>query len=51
MRRRVEAFGERGVIDLAGLAGYFATVSMVLNVAHTPPEPGADVAPLPALPR
>lgn len=47
----VEAFGERGVVDLVGLVGYFATVSMVLNVAHTPPERAADVAPLPPLPR
>jgi 4-carboxymuconolactone decarboxylase len=47
----IEAFGERGVIDLVGLIGYFTTVSMVLNVAHTPPEPGAGVDPLPFLPR
>jgi 4-carboxymuconolactone decarboxylase len=50
-RACVEAFGERGVIDLVGLIGYFTTVSMVLNVAHTPPEPGAGVEPLPVLPR
>lgn len=35
-RAAVEAFGERGVIDLLGLVGYFVTVSMVMNVAHTP---------------
>jgi 4-carboxymuconolactone decarboxylase len=46
----VDAFGERGVVDLVGLAGYFTTVSMVLNVAHTPAEPGA-LDPLPFLPR
>jgi 4-carboxymuconolactone decarboxylase len=50
-RAAVEAFGERGVIDLVGLIGYFTTVNMVLNVAHTPPEPGAGVDPLPFLPR
>jgi 4-carboxymuconolactone decarboxylase len=50
-RAGLEAFGERGVIDLVGLIGYFASVSMVLNVAHTPPEPGAAVEPLPGLPR
>ena len=50
-RACVEAFGERGVIDLVGLIGYFTTISMVLNVAHTPPEPGASVEPLPSLPR
>jgi len=49
-RACVEGFGERGVVDLVGLIGYFTTVSMVLNVAHTPPEPGA-VEPLPLLPR
>jgi 4-carboxymuconolactone decarboxylase len=50
-RACVEAFGERGVIDLVGLIGYFATVSMVLNVAHTPPDAAAGVEPLPFLPR
>lgn len=47
----VEAFGERGVIDLVGLIGYFTGISMVLNVAHTPPETGAAVEPLPFVPR
>lgn len=46
----VERLGERGVVDLVGLVGYFATVSMVLNVARTPPERAAGVAPLPPLP-
>jgi 4-carboxymuconolactone decarboxylase len=50
-RACVEAFGERGVVDLAALVGYFTTVSMVMNVAHAPPEPGAGVEPLPPLPR
>ncbi len=50
-RACVEAFGERGVIDLVALVGYFTTVSMVLNVAYTPPEPGAGVDPPPFLPR
>jgi 4-carboxymuconolactone decarboxylase len=49
-RAAVEAFGERGVIDLVGLVGYFTTISMVLNAAHTPPEESA-VELLPALPR
>src|SRR4029434_1171645 len=46
----IERFGERGAIDLVGLIGYFALVSMVLNVAHTPPIAVAGVAALPALP-
>jgi 4-carboxymuconolactone decarboxylase len=50
-RACVEAFGERGLIDLVGLIGYFTTVSMVLNVAHTPAEAGAHLEPLPFLPR
>lgn len=33
----VEAFGERGVIDLVGLVGYFTTVSMVLGPRCAPP--------------
>lgn len=36
----VSRFGERGLIDLLGLIGYFAAVSMVLNVARTPPPAG-----------
>ena len=46
-----QRFGERGVVDLVALLGYFVLVSMVLNVAHTPPEPGSAVEPLPPLPR
>ena len=49
-RASVEAFGERGVIDLVALIGYFTTIAMVLNVARTPPEPVAGVDPLPFLP-
>ena len=40
----VARLGERGVIDLVGLVGYFAMVSMVLNVARTP----AEVPPAPS---
>jgi len=43
-------FGERGVVELTSLIGYFVMVSLVLNVAHTPPEAAADVTPLPRLP-
>ncbi|MEX2128539.1 MAG: carboxymuconolactone decarboxylase family protein [Xanthobacteraceae bacterium] len=50
-RAAVEAFGERGVIDLVGIIGYFTWVSMVLNVAHTPPEPAPAVAALSPTPR
>jgi 4-carboxymuconolactone decarboxylase len=36
--RTLATFGEQGVMDLVGLIGYFTAISMVLNVAHTPPE-------------
>jgi 4-carboxymuconolactone decarboxylase len=45
----VEQFGERGVIDLLGVVGYFTTVSMVLNVALTPAASAAAI-PLQPLP-
>jgi 4-carboxymuconolactone decarboxylase len=35
-RDAVARLGERGVVDLVGLVGYFITVSLVMNVAHTP---------------
>jgi len=43
-------FGERGVVELTSLVGYFVMVSMVLNVARTPAEPAAGVEPLPRWP-
>ncbi len=49
-RACADTFGERGVIDLVALAGYFTTISMVLNVAHTPAEVDPAVKPLPHLP-
>jgi len=48
--RAVALLGERGLIDLLGLAGYFTTVSMVMNVAHTPPPHDAQDALLRAFP-
>jgi 4-carboxymuconolactone decarboxylase len=42
--------GERGVVDLIGLAGYFITVSLVLNAAHTPAVPRPGVEPLEPFP-
>jgi len=46
----VAALGEQGVLDLLGLVGYFTTISMVLNVARTPADAPAGVAPLPGRP-
>lgn len=45
-RRAVMMFGENGVIDMIGVAGYFTTVSMVMNVAHSPPSDDQSVAAL-----
>jgi 4-carboxymuconolactone decarboxylase len=49
-RRCVEAFGERGLMDLVGIVGYFAWMSMILNVAHTPATEAEGVEALPPLP-
>lgn len=49
-RRAVEHLAEQGVIDLVGLVGYFITVSLVMNVAHTPAAAGLG-APLEPFPR
>ena len=50
-QRAVEKFGERGVLDLLGLVGYFTTVSMVMNVARTPPLQDTTVTPLAPYPQ
>lgn len=49
--KALEAFGERGLIDLIGILGYFTWIAMVLNVAHTPPETEPEGPRLPPLPR
>jgi 4-carboxymuconolactone decarboxylase len=49
-RAAVDQFGEHGVIDMLGVIGYFTTVSMVLNVAHTPAPKETSVTPLRPLP-
>jgi 4-carboxymuconolactone decarboxylase len=36
-----EKFGERGVVDLVGLTGYYTMLAMVLNVAQLPLPNGA----------
>src|SRR5262249_9090461 len=37
----IKAFGERGVVDLIGVIGYYQLVSMVLNVDRYPLPEGA----------
>ena len=44
----VEKFGERGVMDLIGVTGYYTMLAMVLNVTRVALPPGAS-PPLPAL--
>ncbi len=36
--RALELFGERGIIDLVGLNGYYSLLAMMMNVARTPPD-------------
>jgi len=48
--RVVAKFGEQGVIDAAGIVGYYTMLSMVMNTARTPLPAGATPA-LPPLPR
>jgi 4-carboxymuconolactone decarboxylase len=35
----IEAFGDAGVIDLIGFAGYYGLLAMAMNAARTPSEP------------
>jgi 4-carboxymuconolactone decarboxylase len=44
----LDKFGERGVIDLIGVTGYYTMLAMVLNVAQQP-LPGGVPPPLPTL--
>ena len=45
----IESFGEKGIVDLLGIAGYYTFLSMVMNAAHTEVPPSA-ASRLPALP-
>ncbi len=45
----LQLFGEQGVMDLVGINGYYAFLSMVMNVARTPAPPSI-AKPLPAIP-
>lgn len=48
--RASDRFGEQGVVDLIGINGYYALLSMVMNAARTPVPP-SEASPLPPLPR
>jgi 4-carboxymuconolactone decarboxylase len=41
--RALALFGERGVVDLIGVNGYYAAVSMTLNVAQVMPPEGTPL--------
>ena len=41
-KRAIDLLGERGVIDLIAVSGYYTLISMVLNVAETPLPAGAS---------
>src|SRR5258706_3190671 len=41
-KRAVALFGEKGVMDLVGVSGYYTAVSMTLNVAEVPVPGGKD---------
>ena len=47
--RAVAKFGEQGLIDIIGVAGYYALLAMVMNVTRTAVPEGPPL-PLPALP-
>lgn len=46
--RVLELFGEQGAVDLIGINGYYALLSMVMNASRTP-APRTAAAPLPLL--
>jgi 4-carboxymuconolactone decarboxylase len=47
--RAVKKFGEQGLIDIVGIAGYYLLLAMVMNVTRTA-VPEGPALPLPALP-
>jgi 4-carboxymuconolactone decarboxylase len=42
--RALAKFSEQGVVDLASVNGYYTFLSMVMNVARTPPPKGSEPA-------
>ena len=47
--RALAALGEKGIIDLVGIAGYYGLLAMAMNVARTP-LPAGLAPPLPPMP-
>ena len=46
--RALACFGEKGVVDLCGLVGYYQMLALTMNVARTPAPQGEE--PLPRFP-
>jgi 4-carboxymuconolactone decarboxylase len=46
-KKAVERFGEHGVIDMIGVAGYYSFLSMMMNTARTAVPADSEVPPLP----
>lgn len=44
--KAVERFGEHGVIDMIGVAGYYSFLSMMMNTARTAVPADSEVPPL-----
>lgn len=44
--RARERFGEAGIIDMVGVAGYYSFLSMMMNTARTAVPAGSEVPPL-----
>jgi 4-carboxymuconolactone decarboxylase len=44
--KAVERFGEHGVIDMIGVAGYYSFLSMMMNTARTTVPADSEVPPL-----
>jgi len=42
-QKALERFGEKGVVDLAAITGYYALLAMQLNIARLPPLPDGPV--------
>ena len=43
--RALKRWGEKGVVDLAAISGYYTFLAMTMNTARTPPVPGASRLP------
>ena len=45
--KALERFGEAGIVDMIGVAGYYSLLSMMMNTARTAVPENSDVPPLP----